>query len=170
MPTQRSVARTTATSKVAMTTRKAFLGNRKAAERYRDEQEAKFRIRQFEEHGPSFRRYLDDPLTKTGSFPDHIQRESRKSSLPCLRSILRLAKNEHVVETLPRVTTSCDSASVQSKGTPSERHFVDLGAVPEKDQFKQLATFQITGSTDEPQTIEVPVQLAVNWSAQVRSA
>ena len=33
-----------------------------------DEWEANFRIRQFEEEGPAYRRYLDDPLTQAGSF------------------------------------------------------------------------------------------------------
>ena len=47
-------------------------------------------------------------------------------------------------------------------GTPAERHFVDLGAVPEKNQFNHLDTFQITGTTDDPQTIEVPVTLTAD--------
>ena len=47
---------------------KAFLETGKRQKDITDEQEAKFRIRQFEEQGPTFRRYLDDPLTKTGSF------------------------------------------------------------------------------------------------------
>jgi len=33
-----------------------------------DAQEAKFRVRAFEEHGPSFERYLGDPLTETGAY------------------------------------------------------------------------------------------------------
>ena len=49
-----------------------------------------------------------------------------------------------------------------SRARPAERHFVDLGAVPEKNQFNHLATFQVTGSTDEPQIIEVPVSLTAD--------
>ena len=33
-----------------------------------DEQEAKFRVHAFEQNGPTFERYLNDPLTKTGAY------------------------------------------------------------------------------------------------------
>jgi len=138
---------------------KAFLETGKPQKGIVDEQEAKFRIRAFEEHGPSFRRYLDDPLTKTGSFLT-ISNENKEEFIalpPEHPSGWRETK--HVVETLPLGDFKLRFRIGAVEGTPSERHFVDLGAVPEKDQFKHLATFQITGSTDKPQTIEVPVQL-----------
>ena len=59
---------TGASSGIGFGIAKAFLETGKPQKGIVDAQEAKFRIRQFEEHGPSFRRYLDDPLTKTGSF------------------------------------------------------------------------------------------------------
>lgn len=138
---------------------KAFLETGKPQKGIADEQEAKFRIRAFEEHGPSFRRYLDDPLTKTGSFLT-ISNENKEEFIalpPEHPSGWRETK--HVVETLPPGNYKLRFRIGAVEGTPSERHFVDLGAVPEKDQFNHLATFQITGSTDKPQTIEVPVQL-----------
>ena len=71
-------------------------------------------------------------------------------------------ETKHVVESLPVGDYKLRFRIGAVEGTPSERHFVDLGAVPEKGQFNHLATFQITGSTDNPQTIEVPVQLSNN--------
>ncbi len=141
---------------------KAFLETGKPQKGITDEQEAKFRIRQFEEQGPTFRRYLDDPLTKTGSFLtiSNVNREEFIALPP--EHPTGWQKSEHVVETLPAGDYKLRFRIGAIKGTPSERHFVDLGTVLGKDQFKQLATFQITGSTDEPQTIEVPVQLSVN--------
>ncbi|MGB0600333.1 MAG: DUF1592 domain-containing protein, partial [Rubripirellula sp.] len=141
---------------------KAFLETGKRQKGITDEQEAKFRIRQFEEQGPTFRRYLDDPLTKTGSFLtiSNVNQEEFIALPP--EHPTGWQKTEHVVETLPAGDYKLRFRIGAIKGTPSERHFVDLGTVLGKDQFKQLATFQITGSTDEPQTIEIPVQLAVN--------
>ena len=48
------------------------------------------------------------------------------------------------------------------KGTPRERHFVTFGSrmkPEEKEDFLLLQTFQISGTTDEPQVIEVPVSI-----------
>jgi hypothetical protein len=141
---------------------KAFLETGKPQKGITDEQEAQFRIRTFKEHGPTFYRYLDDPLTKTGSFLtiSNVNKEEFIALPPEHPSGWR--KTEHVVETLPAGNYKLRFRIGAIKGTPIERHFVDLGTVLGKDQFKLLATFQITGSTDEPQTIEVPVQLSVN--------
>lgn len=138
---------------------KAFLETGEPQKGIVDEQEAKFRIRAFEEHGPSFRRYLDDSLTKIGSFLT-ISNENKEEFIalpPEHPSGWR--KTKHVVETLPPGDYKLRFRIGAVEGTPSDRHFVDLGAVPDKDQFNHLATFQITSSTDKPQTIEVPVRL-----------
>ena len=45
----------------------AFLETGKPQDGIGDEQEAKFRIRAFEQQGPSYRRYLENSLTQTGS-------------------------------------------------------------------------------------------------------
>lgn len=137
----------------------AFLESGKPQKGIADEQEARFRIKTFEQHGPSFRRYLDDPLTKTGSFLT-ISNENKEEFIalpPEHPSGWRETK--HVVETLPPGDYKLRFRIGAVEGTPSERHFVDLGAVPEKDQFKHLATFQITGSTEAPEIIEATVSL-----------
>ncbi|EMI18764.1 protein containing DUF1588 [Rhodopirellula maiorica SM1] len=141
---------------------KAFLETGKPQKGIVDEQEAKFRIRQFDENGPTYRRYLDDPLTKTGSFLTitPVNKEEFIALPPEQPSGWR--KTRHVVESLPAGDYKLRFRIGAVEGTPSERHFVDLGAVPGKDQFNHLATFQITGSTDKPQIIEVPVQLSGN--------
>ncbi|MDA8961402.1 DUF1592 domain-containing protein [bacterium] len=138
---------------------RTFLETGKQQKGITDEQEAKFRIRTFEENGPSYRRYLDDPLTKKGSLLTISDvNKSEFIALPPEHPTGWL-KTKHVVNSLPPGDYKIRFRIGTIKGTPVERHFVDFGAVPDKDQFHHLATFQITGSTDQPQTIEVPVTL-----------
>ncbi|MGB4710444.1 MAG: DUF1592 domain-containing protein [Fuerstiella sp.] len=137
----------------------AFLETGKPQKGIVDEQEAKFRIRSFEENGPTFRRYLEDPLTKTGSYLTihNLNKEEFIALPPEQPSGWRETK--HVVEKLPAGDYKLRFRIGAVEGTLAERHFVDLGAVPEKDQFKHLATFQITGSTKTPEIIEATVSL-----------
>ena len=124
-----------------------------------DEHEARFRIRTFEEKGPSYRRYLDDPLTKTGSLLTISEvYKAEFIALPPEHPTGWL-KTKHVVDTLPAGEYKLRFRIGAVEGTPSERHFLDFGAAPDKDGFSHLSTFQVTGSTDDPQTIEVPVTL-----------
>ena len=141
---------------------KAFLDVGKPQKGIVDEQEAKFRIRQFEEEGPVYRRYLDDPLTRVGSFLtiSKVNKEEYIALPPEHPSGWK--KTEHIVESLPPGTYKLRCRIGAVEGTPAERHFVDLGAVPDTEHFDRLATFQITGSTDEPEIIELPVQLTKN--------
>lgn len=140
----------------------AFLKTGKPQKGIADEQEAKFRIRAFEENGPSFRKYLEDRLTKTGAFLTIHNRNTEEFIALPPEQPSGWRKTEHVVEELPAGDYKLRFRIGAVEGTPSERHFVDLGTVPGKGQFNQLATFQITGSTDKPQIIEVPVQLSAN--------
>lgn len=136
-----------------------FLKTGKPQKEFVDKEEAEFRIRTFRENGPSYRRYLDDPLTKTGSLLTISDvNKSEFIALPPEHPTGWL-KTKHVVDSLPPGDYKIRFRIGTIKGTPVERHFVDFGAAPDKDQFHHLATFQITGSADKPQTIEVPVTL-----------
>ena len=139
---------------------KVFLETGKPQKAIIDEQEAKFRIRRFEREGPTYRRYLDDPLTKTGSLLSIFNPNPEEYIVLPPEQPSGWKKTEHVVETLPAGNYILRFRIGAVKGTPKERHFVDLGAVPKKDQFKHLSTFQITGSTDAPQILEMPVTLS----------
>ncbi|MDA7887630.1 DUF1592 domain-containing protein [bacterium] len=138
---------------------KAYLETGKPQKGIIDEKQATFRIAQFEEQGPTFRRYLDDPLTKNGSFLtlSPVNKEEFIALPPEHPS--GWLKTKQVVETLSSGQYKLRFRIGAVEGSPSERHFVDLGAVPGKDQFHHLSTFQVTGSTSQPQTIEVPIQL-----------
>ncbi len=48
--------------------------------------------------------------------------------------------------------------------TPGERHFIEVGHPTEPGAFDILSTHQITGSIDQPQTIEIPVTLTSTGS------
>ena len=124
-----------------------------------DEQEARFRIRTFEENGPGYRRYLENPLTQSGSLLtlSNVNKEEFIALPPTQPSGWKETK--HVVETLPPGDYHLRFRIGAIEGTPEDRHFVDLGEAPDKDQFKHLATFQVTGTTEAPQTITFPVTL-----------
>ena len=143
---------------------KAFLETGNPQKGIGDEQQAKFRIRQFEEHGPSYRRYLEDPLTLTGAYLtiSSVNKEEFIALPP--EHPTGWKKTQHVVETLPPGEYKLRFRIGAVTGTPKERHFVDVGYVPQKDQFVHGATFQVTGTTNQPQVIEVPVTLTKDGS------
>jgi hypothetical protein len=127
-----------------------------------DEPEAKFRIRRFEEEGPTFARYLNDPLTQTGAvltlFKVHPE---EVITLPPDQPSGWL-KTQHPVEKTEPGDYLLRFRIGAVKGTPSQRHFVELGSRLGKDEFRLMRTFQISGTPDDPQIIEVPVSVSVN--------
>lgn len=137
----------------------AFLETGKPQKGIVDEPEAKFRIRAFERQGPTFRRYLEDPLTQTGSFLtiSNLNKEEYIALPPEQPSGWH--KTKHPVESLPPGDYKIRFRIGAVKDTPDDRRFVDFGVVPEEKQFNHLHTFQVTGTSDEPQVFEVPVTL-----------
>lgn len=125
-----------------------------------DEQMAKFRIREFEKKGPGYRRYLEHSLTQKGSLLtiSPVYDKEFIALPPVHPSGWR--KTKHVVDTLPPGDYKFRFRIGALKGTPNSRRFVDLGAVPKEKQFNRIGTYQITGTTDQPQIIEVPVSLS----------
>ncbi len=123
-----------------------------------DEDEAKFRVLEFERHGPSFARYLNDPLTKTGAYLTvYNVHEKEVITLPPDQPSGWL-KTKHEVEKVESgdYLLRCRIGAVKS--TPKERHF----AVLENAESGLMQTFQINGTIDEPQIIEVPVSISAN--------
>ena len=126
-----------------------------------DEQEAKFRVRVFEEHGPSFERYLNDPLTKTGAYLTiyNVHTEELITLPPDQPS--GWLKTKHEVEQAEPGEYVLRFRIGAVKGTPEERHFAELGSRQGgPDDFTLMETFQITGTTEVPQTIELPVSIS----------
>ena len=124
-----------------------------------DEVEAKFRVRVFEEHGPTFERYLNNPLTKTGAFLTvfNVHPEEVITLPPDQPS--GWLKTKHEIETAPSGEYMLRIRIGAVEGTPVERRFLMFGSRKEKDDFSLLQTFQISGTTSEPQTVEVPVSI-----------
>ena len=141
---------------------KAYLATGMPQKGIADEQEAKFRVRAFEEHGPSFERYLNDPLTKTGAHLTiyNVHTEEVITLPPDQPS--GWLKTKHEVETVAPGEYRLRFRIGSVMGTPKERHFVELGSRIEKDEFGLLQTFQISGTTDAPQVIEVPVSITAD--------
>jgi hypothetical protein len=127
-----------------------------------DEHEAKFRISQFEQNGPTFERYLNDPLTQTGAFLTHfIVHTEEVITLPPDQPSGWL-KTKHEVEKAEPGEYALRFRIGAVKGTPTQRHFVELGSRLGKDDFSLMRTFQISGTPDNAQTIEVPVSVTAN--------
>jgi hypothetical protein len=144
---------------------KKFMETRQPQQGISDEQEAKFRIRSFEEHGPTFERYLNDPLTKTGAYLTiRMAHKEEVITLPPDQPSGWL-KTKHEVEKAEPGEYKLRFSIGAVKGTPKERHFVALGSrmqPGESEDFTLMQTFQISGSTDAPQVIEVPVSITAN--------
>jgi len=128
-----------------------------------DEVEAKFRVKVFEEHGPSFERYLNDPLTQKGAYLTiYSVNIEEVITLPPDQPSGWL-KTKHEVEKVESGRYKLRFRIGAVKGTPQERHFVDLGSrAPGTEEFSLMHTFQISGTIDEPQIIEFPVNIIGN--------
>jgi hypothetical protein len=127
-----------------------------------DEQEAKFRIRGFEQVSATFERYLNDPLTKTGAYLTiyNVHKEEVITLPPDQPS--GWLKTKHEAEKAEPGEYMLRFRIGAVKGTPKERHFVELGARRDKDDFGLMQTFQISATTDAPQIIEVPVSISAD--------
>lgn len=141
---------------------KKFMETKQPQKSIPDEQEAKFRIRGFEQHGPTYERYLNDPLTKTGAYLTiyNVHTEEVITLPPDQPS--GWLNTKHEIETAPPGEYMLRFRIGAVTGTPKERHFVVLGSRKEKDDFGLMQTFQISGTTDAPQIIEVPISISAD--------
>ncbi len=142
---------------------KKFLETRQPQKGIADEQEAKFRVRAFEENGPSFERYLNDPLTKTGAYLTiyNVHTEELITLPPDQPS--GWLKTKHEVEEAESGEYVLRFRIGAVQGTPKDRHFVELGSRQGgPDDFTLMQTFQIGGTTGAPQIIELPVSISAD--------
>ena len=142
---------------------KTYLSTGKPQKGIPDAVEAKFRVKVFEEHGPSFERYLNDPLTKTGAYLTiyNVHTEEVITLPPDQPS--GWMKTKHEVEKAAPGDYLLRFRIGAVQGTPKERHFVALGSRKAGDEdFSLLQTFQISSSTEAPQLIEVPVSISAD--------
>lgn len=142
---------------------KKFMETKQPQKGIPDEQEAKFRIRGFEQHGPTFERYLNDPLTKVGAYLTiyNVHKEEVITLPPDQPS--GWLKTKHEVEKAELGDYMLRFRIGAVKETPKERHFVALGSRKAGDEdFTLMQTFQISGTTDAPQIIEVPVSITAD--------
>ena len=142
---------------------KAFLATGKPQKGIPDAQEAKFRVKVFGQHGPSFERYLNDPLAKTGAYLtiQTVHTEEVITLPPDQPS--GWLKTKHEVESVTPGEYMLRFRIGAVKAAPKERRFVELGSRKSGDKdFTLLQAFQVSGTTDDPQTIEVSVNLTTD--------
>ena len=128
----------------------------------KDLNEAKFRIRRYEMEAPSQLRYLNDPLTKNGSLIGVFDRNGNLNSEEIIELSLNPPGVKKKSKPLPLGKYRIRIRMGSIDGTPQDRHFAVLGSVREDDEFSLLNTFQVTGTTDDPQVFETTVELSLN--------
>ena len=105
---------------------------------------------------------MNDPLTQKGSLLT-IFNPNKEEFIVLPPEQHRGWRNiEHKVDALPPGTYRFRIRVGSVKGSVKSRHFLELGAVPNEGQFNLLRTLQVTGSTDNPQVLEVDIQLSLN--------
>ncbi len=114
-----------------------------------DDVEAKFRIRQYEVHGPSLAQFLAAPKSDEGAW-------------------LMWARGIYDTET---ITIPADAPPgdyllrlriAASDKVPASRRFLEMGIPKSADDFELLKVFQITGSISRPETLEIPVTITAD--------
>ncbi len=122
-----------------------------------DEKEVEFRIMVYREHAPSFTSYLANPLSETGALltiynvhPEEVVALPPDTSTDWDKTVR------------PPVPTGAYQLRLrvgQIPGTPKARAFLEMGTHTPDGGFASQRVFQITGSVNQPQTIEVPVTI-----------
>ncbi|PHS15448.1 MAG: hypothetical protein COA78_05075 [Blastopirellula sp.] len=139
----------------------AFLKDGKTNKGIPDEQEARFRIKTYEKNAASFQRYLNHPLTKTGSLLTimNVNKEEIIALPPAQPS--GWLPTKHVVDTVPSGEYKIRFRIGALEGTEKERHFVELGSRSSANdsEFNLIKTLQVNGTSDKPQELEISVSL-----------
>jgi len=119
-----------------------------------DKHEAKFRIQQYENHGPYLEHFLVAPhadkgawlMYATGNYHD-TDAITIPPAAPPGNYLLRL-----------RVAAAVDA--------PQVRRFLEMGSKESKDDprsdFETIEAFHITGTLDQPQLLEIPVRVTTS--------
>ena len=138
----------------------AFLATGKPQKGIPDAQEAKFRVKAFEQNGPSFRRYLEDPLTKTGAYLTiHNVHKEEAITLPPDQPSGWL-KTKHVTPTVPPGEYLLRLRIGATPDAPKERRYLAVGTrLSGEEDFTLLETREVTGSIAEPQVMELRVNV-----------
>jgi mono/diheme cytochrome c family protein len=120
-----------------------------------DEHEARFRILQYERHGPYLERFLKLPYSDTGAYLMYTANNYHDTELIALPA--EAPPGDYMLRVRIGATTVA----------PPLRRFLEWGVQPskgdgEQSDFRSLGTFHVTGTIEEPQTIEIPVRVTAN--------
>ncbi len=137
----------------------------------KDLDEAKFRIRRYEMEAASQLRYLNDPLTKSGSLLGVFDRNGNLNSEEFIEISMDPLGTKKKSKPLPLGNYRVRVRMGSVEGTSPNRHFAVLGSVSnggsrnvDGDSFSLLETFQVSGTTHDPQVFETTVELTLNGS------
>jgi len=119
-----------------------------------DKHEARFRIQQYENHGPYLEHFLAAPHSDTGAwlmYASNNHHDTEAITIPPAAPpgnyLLRL-----------RVAAAAE--------VPPSRKFLEMGNKGTKDgeqsDFETIASFHVTGSIDQPQLLEIPVRVTAS--------
>jgi hypothetical protein len=117
--------------------------------KFADKGAAEFAKVQYERHWPYFDLYQKLPLVNSGAYltiydgTTHVEIDVPQKQVP----------GDYILRVRAGAVPE----------TPQERHFVELGFRGErKGEFDILGTYEITGSTTQPEVLEIPLKLNLN--------
>jgi hypothetical protein len=122
-----------------------------------DEDEVKFRISAYERHASSFAAYLANPLSDTGALLVSYEIHSRE--------FIAIPPDGPPPSDKPRPAAPPGDYLLRLRighlpDAPKERSFLEMGLYSKERGFSPLNSFQITGTTNAPQTLEIPVKIS----------
>jgi hypothetical protein len=126
-----------------------------------DEQEAKFRVKEYDRHKKSYEYYLNNRLTKTGSLLNIKIHPEEVIALPPNNPSGWL-KTKHIIPKLENGKYLLRFRIAKLKGINKKRSFIELGSRKDDVDFSLIKTLQVIGTEKEPQIIELPFQLTSN--------
>ena len=119
-----------------------------------DEHEAKFRIQAYENHGPYLEHFLAAPHADKGAW------------------LMYAANNYHDTEAITIPPTAPPGNYLlrlrvaAAAEAPQVRRFLEMGSKGSKDDprsdFETIEAFQVTGTFDQPQVLEIPVRVTAS--------
>lgn len=126
-----------------------------------DEQEAKFRVQQYDLWAKSYERYLQHPMSQTGSLLTISKVHSEDWITLPPEQIKDSLKTKHPVEEVPAGDYLIRFKAAYLPDSPPERRFVNFGAVQDTN-YSFIKTFHITGNMSNPQICEIQIRLTQN--------
>ncbi|MDA0659303.1 MAG: DUF1592 domain-containing protein [Planctomycetota bacterium] len=124
-----------------------------------DEAEVDYRVSSFEKYGPSYSAYLSNPLADTGSLLTCFSVADEVIALPPDKAS---ELDETVTEPAAPGSYLLRLQIGSTSEKPPKRPYIEMGTRTSNVQFAFQRSFEITGTVEHPQIIEVHVNITAD--------